>query len=70
MASSSRVANVTTTVILVPLFTFFLRRDFKMLRQRVLVVLSNRYFELGCLIYYRVAIQLQHYVRGILLQFF
>jgi predicted PurR-regulated permease PerM len=68
IASSDIMIEIVVTAVLVPLFTFFLVRDFKTLRQTVLGTLPNRYFELGWLIYYRVAYQLQRYVRGILLQ--
>ncbi len=68
IANSNIMISVVATAVLVPLFTFFLIRDFKTLRQTVLGTLPNRYFELGWLIYYRVAYQLQRYVRGILLQ--
>jgi putative permease len=68
LASSNIMIEIVVTAVLVPLFTFFLVRDFQTLRQTVLGTLPNRYFELGWLIYYRVAYQLQRYVRGILLQ--
>lgn len=68
IASSNIMISIIVAAVLVPLFTFFLIRDFKTLRQTLLGTLPNRYFELGWLIYYRVAYQLQRYVRGILLQ--
>jgi len=68
IASSNIMINIMVAAVLVPLFTFFLLRDFKTLRQTLLGTLPNRYFELGWLIYYRVAYQLHSYVRGILLQ--
>lgn len=68
IASSNIMISIMVSAVLVPLFTFFLIRDFKTLRQTLLGTLPNRYFELGWLIYYRVAYQLQRYVRGILLQ--
>ncbi len=68
IASSNIMINIMVSAVLVPLFTFFLVRDFKTLRQNILGTLPNRYFELGWLIYYRVAYQLQSYVRGILFQ--
>jgi predicted PurR-regulated permease PerM len=68
IASSNIMIAIIFTAVLVPLFTFFLIRDFKTLRKTLLGTLPNRYFELGWLIYYRVAYQLQRYVRGILLQ--
>jgi len=68
IAKSDIMIQIVVTAVLVPLFTFFLVRDFKTLRHTVLGTLPNRYFELGWLIYYRVAYQLQRYVRGILIQ--
>ena len=68
LASSNFIIEIIVTAVLVPLFTFFLVRDFKTLRKNVLGTLPNRYFELGWIIYYRVAYQLQRYVRGILFQ--
>jgi len=60
--------DMTVTIILVPLFTFFLIRDYKGLRNRALDLLPNTSFELGWLIYYRVAKKLQEYIRGIMMQ--
>lgn len=68
LASSNIMIEIIVTGVLVPLFTFFLVRDYKTLRQNILGTLPNRFFELGWLIYYRVAYQLQRYVRGIMLQ--
>lgn len=65
---SNMLINMTTTIILVPLFTFFLIRDYKQLRNRALDLLPNKSFELGWLIYYRVAKKLEIYIRGIILQ--
>lgn len=62
---------VTTTIlvlVIAPLLTFFLVRDWKGLRNRLLDLLPNRQFELGWLIYGRVARQLQRYVRGVMMQ--
>lgn len=65
---SNILINMTTTVILVPLFTFFLIRDYKQLRNKALDLLPNKSFELGWLIYYRVAKKLEVYIRGIIMQ--
>jgi len=59
---------MTVTIILVPLFTFFLIKDFKYLRNKTLDLLPNSSFELGWLIYYRVSKKLQEYIRGIMTQ--
>jgi len=52
----------------VPIFTFFLIRDYRSFRNHMLDKLPNSSFELGWLIYYRVARQLQEYIRGIMIQ--
>jgi len=65
---SNLLIDMTTTIILVPLFTFFLIRDYKQLRNRALDLLPNKSFELGWLIYYRVAKKLEIYIRGIIMQ--
>ncbi|MCK4709398.1 MAG: AI-2E family transporter [Gammaproteobacteria bacterium] len=65
---SNMLISMTVTIILVPLFTFFLIKDFKFLRNKALDLLPNTSFELGWLIYYRVAKKLQEYIRGIMLQ--
>lgn len=65
---SNLLIDMTVTVILVPLFTFFLIRDYKGLRNKALDLLPNTSFELGWLIYYRVAKKLQEYIRGIMMQ--
>lgn len=65
---SNMLIDMTVAIILVPLFTFFLIRDYKVLRNRALDLLPNSSFELGWLIYYRVAKKLQEYIRGIMIQ--
>lgn len=65
---SNMLIDLTVTIILVPLFTFFLIRDYKELRNKALDLLPNSSFELGWLIYYRVARKLQEYIRGIMIQ--
>lgn len=65
---SNVMLEISATLLLVPFISFFLLRDFKSLRNRVLNLLANKYFEMGWLIYYRAADQLQGYLRGILIQ--
>ncbi len=60
--------DIAFSLLLVPLITFFLLRDFRRLRNGAMQLLPNRWFEPGWLIYERVAGQLQAYVRGISLQ--
>ncbi len=61
-------AQVAVTLILVPLITYFLLRDYRPIRNQMMGWLPNRYFELGWLIYAKVAKQLELYVRGVMLQ--
>lgn len=61
-------ADIATSLLLIPLITFFLLCDFLILRNKAMQLLPNRYFELGWLIYIRAATQLQSYIRGISIQ--
>jgi putative permease len=65
---SNMLISLSVLLILVPIFTFFLIRDFRNFRNHLLDKLPNSSFELGWLIYYRVAHQLQEYIRGIMIQ--
>lgn len=62
------LAQVASALVLVPMFTFFLFRDFRKMRNRILDWLPNQNFELGCLIYFQVTDRLQRYIRGVLIQ--
>jgi predicted PurR-regulated permease PerM len=53
---------------LVPFLTYYLLRDFKNVRNRLMNWLPNSSFELGWLIYHNVAEQLKAYTRGVMLQ--
>jgi len=65
---SNALVSISILTILVPIFTFFLIRDYRQIRNFFLDSLPNNSFELGWLIYSRVAKQLQHYIRGIMIQ--
>jgi putative permease len=65
---SNILISFSLMMVLVPIFTFFLIRDYKNLRNQLLDMLPNNSFELGWLIYHRVAHQLQEYIRGIMIQ--
>ncbi|MDX8391007.1 MAG: AI-2E family transporter [Mariprofundaceae bacterium] len=64
----SYFSEVAFSLVLVPLVTFFLLKDFRMLRNTAMQVLPNRYFELGWMVYNVATSQLQNYVRGISIQ--
>jgi len=68
ISASNYFLSVTGSLLLVPFITFFLIRDYGSLRNRVMAVLPNRFFELGWLIYFKVADQLQMYVRSVIIQ--
>lgn len=69
LASVSQLAlSISSSLLLVPFITFFLLRDFSSLRNKLLNALPNKYFELGWLMYFKVANQTEGYVRAVLIQ--
>ncbi len=66
--ASNLLISFALFLVLVPLFTFFLIRDYRNFRNLLMDFLPNSSFELGWLIYHRVAQQLQDYIRGIMIQ--
>lgn len=68
LASTGLVANVALNLTLVPILAFFMLRDFRLLRDRLLALLPNAQFELGWLMYHRVSVRMQAYLRGLFLQ--
>ncbi|WP_320823193.1 AI-2E family transporter [Reinekea sp.] len=68
ISASNYFLSVTGSLLLVPFITFFLIRDYGSLRNRLMAILPNRFFELGWLIYFKVADQLQMYVRSVIIQ--
>ena len=68
LTGSNLIIEFSILVILVPIFTFFLIRDYRSFRNYMLDSLPNNSFELGWIIYYRVTHQLQEYIRGIMIQ--
>ncbi len=67
---SEQVFAITLSLILVPLLTYFILKDFKQVRNKALNWLPNSSFELGWLIYHRVTRQLILYTRGVMIQSF
>lgn len=65
---SSILLSFASYLLLVPLILFFLLKDYRNIRNTMLGLLPNRYFELGWLVYYRVTTQLYRYFRGVILQ--
>lgn len=67
---SEQVFAITLAMILVPVLTYFILKDYKSLRNSLLGWLPNSHFELGWLIYHRVTNQLEAYTRGVMIQSF
>jgi len=71
-AMSDSVASwfneIAFSLLLVPLITFFLLKDYRSLRNNGMQLLPNRYFEMGWLVYNAATSQLQSYARGIFIQ--
>jgi putative permease len=65
---SNKLLGVTIVLLLVPFLTYYLLKDFRSVRNRMMNWLPNTSFELGWLIYYRVSQQLQAYTRGVMIQ--
>lgn len=65
---SGHVMGITLGMVLVPILTYFILKDYRTLRNHVLNWLPNSSFELGWIIYHRVSRQLEIYTRGVMLQ--
>ena len=68
LSISEQVLAITISLILVPLLTYFILKDYKSLRNRMMNWLPNAKFELGWLIYHRVTRQLETYIRSVMIQ--
>ena len=65
---SNKLVGITIVLLLIPFLTYYLLKDFRSVRNRMMDWLPNSSFELGWLIYHRVSQQLQAYTRGVLMQ--
>ena len=65
---SNKLLGFAIISLLVPFLTYYLLKDFKSVRNRLMNWLPNSSFELGWLIYHRVARQLKAYTRGVIIQ--
>ena len=65
---SEGIINVVVLFILVPFITYYLLKDFKRVRNKMMDWLPNSSFEIGWLIYHNVTRQLQAYTRGVIQQ--
>ena len=68
LSLSNRLLNIVIYLLLIPFLTYYLLKDFRGVRNRLMNWLPNSGFELGWLIYHRVSGQLLAYTRGVLLQ--
>ena len=65
---SNKLLGFTIVLLLVPFLTYYLLKDFRPVRNRMMDWLPNASFELGWLIYHKVSQQLQAYTRGVMIQ--
>ncbi len=68
VSSAGIMMQSLVSLVLVPLVSFFLLRDYRRTRNHVMNWLPNRAYELGWLIYYRVTHKLSRYVRSVFIQ--
>lgn len=68
VSSAGVMMQSAMSLVLIPLVTFFLLRDYRKMRNTIIDWLPNAAYELGWLIYFRVAQRLQRYVRSVALQ--
>lgn len=68
VSSAGVMMQSAMSLVLIPLVTFFLLRDFRKMRNSIIDWLPNAAYELGWLIYFRVAKRLQRYIRSVALQ--
>jgi len=61
-------ANFTIDILLIPLIAFFLVRDGRSLRRKLLNMVPNTYFEMAVSMFYRVDQQIGGYLRGRLIE--
>jgi putative permease len=58
------VVSLITDLVLVPIFTFFLLKDGRSIKKRVIGIVPNRYFEFSLNLLYKMDLQLGNYLRG------
>ena len=61
-------ATVTIDILLIPLIAFFLARDGRSLRRKLLNMVPNAYFEMAISMFYRIDQQIGGYLRGRLIE--
>lgn len=68
LSLSNKLLNIIIFLILIPFLTYYMLKDFRSVRNRLMNWLPNSNFELGWLIYHRVSKQLLSYTRGVMTQ--
>ncbi len=68
LSLSNKLLNIVIFMLLVPFLTYYLLKDFRSVRNRLMNWLPNSSFELGWIIYRRVSNQLLAYTRGVMMQ--
>jgi putative permease len=58
------VLSLITNLVFVPIFTFFLLKDGRSIKKRVIGVVPNRYFEFSLSLLHKMDLQLGNYLRG------
>jgi predicted PurR-regulated permease PerM len=62
------VTSFIANLLLVPLIAYFMIRDGKRMRRRVVDMVPNRYFEMTLMMFYRIDRQIGGYLRGRLIE--
>ncbi|MDH5446201.1 MAG: AI-2E family transporter [Gammaproteobacteria bacterium] len=68
VSSAGIMVQSVFALVFIPLITFFLLRDYRKMRNTAMSWLPNKAYELGWLIYFRVAKKLQNYIRSVFMQ--
>jgi predicted PurR-regulated permease PerM len=68
ISSSGTVFTVFLNLLVTPFLAYFLIRDYQPIRDRLLSFLPNDRLELGWLLYRRISVRLQRYLRGLVYQ--
>lgn len=68
ISSSGWLLSIGINILLTPLLAFFLIRDYRPFRDRLMTLLPNHRVELGWLLYRRISSRLRQYLRALFLQ--
>lgn len=68
ISSSGWLFSIAINVLLTPMLAFFLIRDYRAFRDRLMTLLPNHRVELGWLMYRRISSRLRQYLRALFLQ--